>query len=94
MMVHGFIDKKAVSKEKQKARELRQTQWWKNKVAQGVCHYCEQKFAPKDLTMDHVVPLSRGGKSSKNNTVAACKACNNQKKYYTPSELILMGSKE
>lgn len=90
VFVDGFVDKKSISKEKQKARELRQTHWWKMRIAQGICHYCEQKFSPKELTMDHVVPLSRGGKSSKNNTVASCKECNNKKKYYTPSELIIM----
>jgi 5-methylcytosine-specific restriction enzyme A len=92
MFIDGFIDKRELAKEKQKARDLRQTQWWKMKLSTGLCHYCEQKFTPQSLTMDHVVPLSRGGKSSKNNTVPSCKECNNKKKYYTPTELILMGS--
>lgn len=90
MFVDGFIDKKEVTKERQKARELRQTSWWKQKLSAGVCHYCEQKFAPQDLTMDHVMPLARGGKSSKGNSVVCCKECNNKKKYYTPAEMIFM----
>jgi 5-methylcytosine-specific restriction endonuclease McrA len=90
MFVEGFIDKKQVAKEKAKAKELRRSPWWKQKIAQGLCHYCEGKFPPSTLTMDHVVPLSRGGKSSKGNTVPCCKDCNSKKKYYTPADLIFM----
>jgi len=36
--------------------------------------------------MDHVVPLTRGGKSTKRNVVPACKECNNKKKYLLPIE--------
>lgn len=36
--------------------------------------------------MDHIVPLSRGGKSRKGNIVAACKDCNNKKRYLLPVE--------
>jgi 5-methylcytosine-specific restriction endonuclease McrA len=36
--------------------------------------------------MDHVVPLSRGGKSKKGNIVPACKECNSKKKYLLPIE--------
>ena len=36
--------------------------------------------------MDHVVPLIRGGKSTKNNIVPACKECNNVKKHKLPVE--------
>ncbi len=39
--------------------------------------------------MDHIVPLSRGGKSTKGNLVVSCKSCNNNKKYYTPAEIVL-----
>ena len=76
-------------KERAKARILRQSQWWKNKVAEGTCHYCGGRFDPVDLTLDHIVPIARGGKSTKNNAVPSCKQCNSTKKYYTPAELIL-----
>ncbi len=76
-------------KEKAKARKLRQSQWWRNKVAEGTCHYCGGRFDPADLTLDHIVPIARGGKSTKNNAVPSCKQCNSTKKYYTPAELIL-----
>jgi len=36
--------------------------------------------------MDHIVPMSRGGKSTRGNVVPACKACNNKKKYMLPIE--------
>lgn len=75
-----------ISKERQAARELRKSRWWKEKVAQGICYYCEEKFSPEEITMDHVVPLIRGGKSTKNNIVAACKTCNSQKKHMLPME--------
>ena len=39
--------------------------------------------------MDHVVPVSRGGKSTKGNIVPCCKECNNAKKYLTPVEMLL-----
>lgn len=89
MEVYGFVKKSHVSKEKLKARELRQSQWWKQKLAAGVCHYCEGRFSSEELTMDHVVPVSRGGFSTKGNVVVSCKSCNSEKKYYTPAELIL-----
>lgn len=79
-------DDSAVRIERQKARELRQSQWWKRQVARGRCHYCGGVFAPSELTMDHIVPLVRGGKSKKGNVVPACKACNNKKKYLLPIE--------
>jgi 5-methylcytosine-specific restriction endonuclease McrA len=36
--------------------------------------------------MDHVVPLARGGVSTKANCVVACKECNNKKRYLLPME--------
>ncbi len=77
------------SKEKEKARQLRKSQWWQAKLDKGICHFCGEKFSKEELTMDHLVPLSRGGKSTKGNLVVACKTCNNEKKYLTPAELIL-----
>lgn len=78
-----------IKNEKEKAKKLRGSQWWQQKLDAGICHYCGEKFDRDLLTMDHVVPLSRGGKSTKGNIVACCKECNTKKKYYTPAELIL-----
>lgn len=76
-------------REKEKAKKLRASQWWQKKLDQGLCHYCGKQFERQLLTMDHVVPVSRGGKSVKGNIVACCKECNTNKKYYTPAEMIL-----
>jgi len=75
-----------IKKEKQKARDLRKTQWWKRKCDERTCYYCGMETAPEDLTMDHIVPVIRGGKSTKNNVVPACKECNNKKKHSLPVE--------
>jgi 5-methylcytosine-specific restriction endonuclease McrA len=83
------VDQKRLKKERQKARELRQTPWWKEKLKAGVCHYCHKNFSASELTMDHIVPLARGGVSTKNNLVPACKSCNAGKKLKTPVEEIL-----
>ena len=89
MIVHGFVDQKHIKKEKQKARDLRKTQWWKQKLTEGACYYCQNAFSKEDLTMDHKTPISRGGTSTKGNVVVCCKPCNSEKKYLTPAEMIL-----
>ncbi len=80
------LDDTDIRRERQKARELRASQWWKRRCAKGVCYYCEQPTLPKELTMDHIVPISRGGRSTKGNVVPSCKECNNNKKYLLPME--------
>jgi 5-methylcytosine-specific restriction endonuclease McrA len=75
-----------VRREREKARELRKSQWWKNRIAQGACHYCGAEMAPKELTLDHIVPIIRGGKSTRGNCVPSCKECNNRKKHLLPIE--------
>jgi 5-methylcytosine-specific restriction endonuclease McrA len=80
------LDEGDIKRERRKARELRNSQWWKRRCAKGVCHYCGRPTAPKELTMDHIVPISRGGRSTKGNIVAACKECNNAKRHFLPME--------
>ena len=80
-------DERAVRREREAAKELRQSAWWKAQLALGICHYCGRHFPPEKLTMDHVVPVSRGGRSIRGNVVPCCKSCNNRKKYLLPSEL-------
>ncbi len=80
------VDAAHVAREKARARELRQSQWWKNRRAHGVCHYCRQRFPARELTMDHVVPIIRGGRSARSNVVPCCKTCNNRKQSLLPSE--------
>ena len=43
------------------------------------CQYCAKKLSEKKLTVDHVVPLSKGGTHEWSNVVAACGTCNNKK---------------
>ncbi|WP_298433272.1 HNH endonuclease [Geobacter sp.] len=91
------VSDQQIKREKEKARELRRSQWWKNRVARGICHYCGRSFPPDELTMDHLVPIVRGGTSTRGNVVPACKECNNRKKYLLPIEweeyLAAMGKK-
>jgi 5-methylcytosine-specific restriction endonuclease McrA len=47
------------------------------------CQYCD---TIKDLTLDHLIPRSKGGKSTWKNLVTACKRCNSRKGDRTPIE--------
>ena len=79
-------DETDIRREKDKARKLRKSRWWQQKLSIGLCYYCGRLFSPKDLTMDHIVPLARGGRSTKDNLVTSCKECNNRKKTLLPIE--------
>ncbi|MCP4718649.1 MAG: HNH endonuclease, partial [Desulfobacteraceae bacterium] len=81
-----FIDEVVLKKERARARKIRASQWWKRKRSTGVCHYCKEHFPPAQLTMDHIIPVGRGGKSEKFNLVPCCKECNTQKSNLLPSE--------
>ena len=50
------------------------------------CQYCGEKRQPRELTLDHIMPRSRGGDNAPVNIVTACVACNNRKGDRTPSE--------
>lgn len=80
------VTPEVIRREKKKARALRRTQWWQRQIAKGTCHYCRAPFPARELTMDHLVPLIRGGRSTRGNLVPACKSCNNKKKYLLPVE--------
>ena len=80
------VDPDVLKRERAKARELRQTQWWKRRVGTGICHYCRRHVGITALTMDHVVPLGRGGQSRRGNVVPACKDCNTRKRSLVPVE--------
>jgi 5-methylcytosine-specific restriction endonuclease McrA len=80
------LEEADLTRERRKARELRGSQWWKRQLAKGACHYCGRTFSARDLTMDHIVPISRGGKTTKGNVVPCCKECNNAKKQLLPME--------
>jgi 5-methylcytosine-specific restriction endonuclease McrA len=80
------MDNAKIKRQRRKARELRASQWWKRRCAKGRCHYCGRPTPAKELTMDHIVPIARGGRSTKGNVVPACKACNTAKKQLLPME--------
>ena len=80
------VSEEQVRRERQKARTLRASQWWKRKLAAGICHHCGEKFPVADLTMDHLIPIIRGGKSIKGNLVPSCKECNAERKHRLPFE--------
>ena len=69
-----------IKREKTKAKQLRRTRWWVQKCKAARCFYCQVPLVPDQVTMDHVVALSRGGNSTKSNIVTACRACNQHKK--------------
>jgi 5-methylcytosine-specific restriction endonuclease McrA len=50
------------------------------------CQYCYKKFHSRELTLDHVLPIYRGGKTSWTNVVACCQRCNQVKGGRTPLE--------
>ncbi len=75
------VDDATMRRERAKARELRASPWWKQRCAAGVCHYCEAVVGAGALTMDHLVPIVRGGYSTKGNVVPACKPCNTAKRH-------------
>ena len=52
----------------------------------NTCQFCGRVFPSSELTLDHVVPRSRGGRSSWENLVACCYRCNNSKGDRTPEE--------
>jgi 5-methylcytosine-specific restriction endonuclease McrA len=51
------------------------------------CQYCTDEFKTHDLTFDHVIPRSRGGKTNWENIVAACRPCNTRKGSKMPHEV-------
>jgi 5-methylcytosine-specific restriction endonuclease McrA len=82
----SYVTEEELKRERAKAREIRKSPWWKRRLSEGRCYYCGKEFPPKELSMDHIVPLIRGGKSTKGNMVPACKDCNNRKKHMLPIE--------
>ena len=45
----------------------------------NICQYCAKHFPVSELTLDHIVPKSKGGKDSWHNLVCACRECNRKK---------------
>lgn len=47
-----------------------------------------------ELTMDHKIPIARGGRSTRGNVVPSCRACNQRKSFKTPVDLIFESASE
>jgi 5-methylcytosine-specific restriction protein A len=80
------VEPDALKRERARARELRASQWWKRRISEGVCYYCRRQVGIRMLSMDHIVPLSRGGRTVRGNVVPACKDCNSRKQSMLPVE--------
>ena len=52
----------------------------------NLCLYCAMRFSTRDLTRDHITPISQGGKDAWNNVATACRRCNNHKGGRTPEQ--------
>ena len=76
-------------REREKARKLRRTPYFQELLRRGICHYCHGHFPIEELTLDHLVPVVRGGKSTRGNLVVCCRSCNQAKRCLTPAEMIL-----
>ena len=78
MDIHGIIacDGRVVTKDKTIPPLTNQALFGRDR---GTCLYCAKQLPDGDLTRDHVIPVSRGGKDSWDNVVAACKRCNHFK---------------
>lgn len=51
-----------------------------------ICHYCKVLLAPREVSIDHVDPLSRGGAHERENLVGCCARCNRLKGALTGGE--------
>ncbi len=83
-----WVSEQDMRREREKARALRKSRWWQNKIANAICYYCQKPTSKQDVTMDHVVPISQGGKSTEGNVVVACKSCNTAKRDFHPLDLL------
>ena len=55
----------------------------------NLCLYCAMRFPTRNLTRDHITPISQGGRDSWNNVATACRRCNNYKGGRTPEQAAL-----
>lgn len=55
----------------------------------NLCLYCAMRFPTRNLTRDHITPISQGGRDNWNNVATACRRCNNYKGGRTPEQAAL-----
>ena len=79
LRLNRYIHKKYVNR----VRFCRENVYLRDKF---VCQYCSNEFPYRKLTLDHVIPLSKGGEHCWDNVVTACGPCNNKKADKTPKQ--------
>ncbi len=85
----AHTDPKRLRKEREKAQRLKKSNWWRALKQKGKCEYCGEVVGSDQLTLDHRIPLARGGTSSPGNCVPSCHGCNQKKGLHTPVDLLL-----
>ncbi len=78
-----FLKKASAKFFKKSIRFTRKNVWLRD---YGKCQYCACSVKVSDFTYDHVVPVSKGGKTTWENIVVACVACNQKKQDRTPNQ--------
>ena len=80
LATHPFINlasEKPPSRRRFLSATVRATVWDKTN---GACWYCRKAMHPlRDLTVDHVIPVCRGGTDDLDNLVPCCSSCNSKK---------------
>ena len=54
-----------------------------------VCSYCNKRLLSKEITLDHVIPKSKGGAGNLENLVISCSLCNSKKGNHLPAQSAL-----
>jgi 5-methylcytosine-specific restriction enzyme A len=83
-----MVTEAEIKRERQKARELRKSRWWQSKIQKCNCYHCGKDLDASTVTMDHLLPIAKGGKSTKTNVVTACKECNTKRHSTTVFDLL------
>ena len=78
IVLKNYIEKRRVA-----MSPTRRNIYWRDEYT---CQYCTVQFKYKDLSLDHVIPKSRGGGRGWLNLVTCCHTCNQKKGNKTPSE--------
>jgi 5-methylcytosine-specific restriction protein A len=86
---YDFASKEHISNERKKIKEAKKTRWWQLKCSKKSCYYCEKTLKQIEITMDHIIPIARGGKTQSGNVVPSCRDCNKNKGVETPVDVIL-----
>ena len=59
---------------------------WQQLYSADTCYYCGKQIEGRNKTVDHKIPISRGGTNARENLVMCCQSCNSHKNNRTESE--------